>query len=741
MSSARFTEEDFGVWNVTTSVVSLPAKIVGKDKATVIRNDFISAIGANNIVGCQILPRMQLRVQFKTGQLRRSFDIRGVDFRGVHLTTEAAYETITQVFVEAAPFQFPNELFREPLASYGRITQVKHLPVKGFPHIQSGTRMVSMCLKRPIPAFVTIAGFRCKVWYHGQPISCFACGHTGHMQSACPMRGKNGGPSFASVVSQQHVEGSRSQTVESPAVKKPQHFMTSPSLNEVLEAARLNTKEAGWTKVLSKKEKKKLGKQTEGNNTSGKAATKTSKPVSKTSKLAEDVLDASRKGPSKEWPERSVLPGKDGLLSIVTSTDGISASSLGTAISAGTPTSSESEPSEVLSRDVSVEGDILKVSISLQSAMNIPLPSEKKDGNLEEMAPKGQKRLRTRDRDSGSEDENASKKVFISPSAKPQEVTSSSQVTEDPNDLLDTTVTVHINPDAVSPTAGATVTEGASATTDSAPKEASIALLETVMSSPHIEEFSSTPTIGEFSSSEDKDESSGGPVSPSDGPSNASPSVSKTVTKGASVAAVAELALKEASLATLESASPEFPLSSTIGEFSSTEEKEGIIGGPVFPSAEPISDSIEYFSTPSGVHAVAQQPSALLDPAIVDVIPPTPENALPAVRSVSAIIGDVWSGGSFDSPISIWSGESLHDIAGHEVWEEDGCSSHPPSDDDLSDEGTLPSTPVLILSDIDNDSAENTAISSKGKHRPSQEEVVALMNLQPSDVPGALTTD
>ena len=70
MSCVRFTEEDFGVWNIKTSVVSIPAKIVGKDKATVVQNDFISAIGAKNIVGCQILPLMQLRVQFKTGQLQ-----------------------------------------------------------------------------------------------------------------------------------------------------------------------------------------------------------------------------------------------------------------------------------------------------------------------------------------------------------------------------------------------------------------------------------------------------------------------------------------------------------------------------------------------------------------------------------------------------------------------------------------------------------------------------------------------
>ena len=218
------------------------------------------------------------------------------------------------------------------------------------------------------------------------------------------------------------------------------------------------------------------------------------------------------------------------------------------------------------------------------------------------------------------------------------------------------------------------------------------------------------------------------------------------MTEGASVASAAESAPKEACVATLEPASPvvssldieEFSSSSTIGEFSSSEETEDIVGGPVLPSARPIIDSIESFSTPSGVCAVVHQPSALLDPAIVDVIPTTPvphSIASPAIQQVSTIVGDEWIRGSFDSPISIWSGNTELDIAGHEVWEEDGCSSHPPSDDDLSEEMALSSSSVLILSDIDSDSAESTAIPSKGKYCPSQEEVAALMNLRPSDVP------
>ena len=37
----QFSEEIFDAWNNTTSVVTLPAKIVGQDKPAVVRNDLI----------------------------------------------------------------------------------------------------------------------------------------------------------------------------------------------------------------------------------------------------------------------------------------------------------------------------------------------------------------------------------------------------------------------------------------------------------------------------------------------------------------------------------------------------------------------------------------------------------------------------------------------------------------------------------------------------------------------------
>ena len=568
MISGKFTEDDFQMWNNTTSVVTLPPRIVGKVKPAVIRNDFISAVGAHNIEGCQILPRLQIRVLFKNGTLRRRFDMRGIDFRGIHLQPESAYESITQVFVEGAPFQFPNELFREPLSFYGRVTQTKHLAVKGYPHIQSGTRMVSMCLQKPIPAFVTFAGFRCKVWYHDQPTTCFRCGQTGHMQSACPKRNQHdGGRSYANVASRTG-EQARSQMEQSPAeTRTADSPQVTPSLLEgFLKESRASTSKAVGKTTVTKTAQKKAKK---AKKSVGQKSTEANQPK------------ASSEGPSKkEWPDRSVIPGPNNQMSIVISADVISESSKD--ITASVDSQLSSEPELVTpTREISETGHTLKVCIPLQTAMGIPLPHE--DESLEEMHPKGQKRTRKRDSDSGSEDEAFSKKAFVSPSAATQEDRPSSSA-EVPLDLLDTTVPVNIDPDVVASSIKANdATEGATvpAVTVSAPKEANLTPKELPeMFSPNIEEFSSSPSIGEFSSSEETGGSTGGLVLPTAEPG--SPTTGGTEKEPASPVF---------STPNIKG----FSLTSTIEEFSSSEENENTTGGPVPPTAGQVNDSIESF--------------------------------------------------------------------------------------------------------------------------------------------------
>ena len=63
-----FGEADYAEWNDTTSVVTIPQRIVGQYEPAVLRDTIIIAIGANNLKGCQVLPRYQVR------SLRRTFE-------------------------------------------------------------------------------------------------------------------------------------------------------------------------------------------------------------------------------------------------------------------------------------------------------------------------------------------------------------------------------------------------------------------------------------------------------------------------------------------------------------------------------------------------------------------------------------------------------------------------------------------------------------------------------------------
>ena len=149
------------------------------------------------------------------------------------------------------------------MSFYGRVIQTKHLPEKGYPHIQSGTRMVSMWLQKPIPAFVTSAGLRCNVWYHDQPTTCFRCGQTSRMQSACPKRNQSdGGRSYANVSrpreqGQSQIEQSRAETRTSdPAAETP------PLRSGFLKESRASTsKAAGKTPITKTVQKKAEAKK------------------------------------------------------------------------------------------------------------------------------------------------------------------------------------------------------------------------------------------------------------------------------------------------------------------------------------------------------------------------------------------------------------------------------------------------------------------------------------------------
>ena len=192
MSTPSFSKEDFAKWNQTTSVFYLPKRLVGKSKVTSLRSELVKAIGESKVSVVQALPGLKFRVCFVSSSFRQYYDINGLNFRGLTITPFPAYEEVKSVFVDRAPPQMPDKYLYDCLAPYGRVISVKHLTIKGFPSVQSGTRMVSMVIEKAIPAEIRTMGFQLSFRYRGQPPTCFACQEVGHTARDCPKSSKRG---------------------------------------------------------------------------------------------------------------------------------------------------------------------------------------------------------------------------------------------------------------------------------------------------------------------------------------------------------------------------------------------------------------------------------------------------------------------------------------------------------------------------------------------------------------------
>ena len=80
------------------------------------------------------------------------------------------------------------EILKDAMKSFGTVVGVRY---QSYPSvdIHTGTRLVCMIRNGPIPRFLDVGGYLCKVWYCGQPILCDICGG-GHVSRNCPLKGK-----------------------------------------------------------------------------------------------------------------------------------------------------------------------------------------------------------------------------------------------------------------------------------------------------------------------------------------------------------------------------------------------------------------------------------------------------------------------------------------------------------------------------------------------------------------------
>ena len=96
------------------------------------------------------------------------------------------------------PPETSERAIRMPLAPYGEIVTL-HDEVwsKMCRHsVANGIRVAKMKLAKHLHSHVVTTGDRVVLSYEGQPVSCYACGRTCHMQQTCPHRRREEQPSL-----------------------------------------------------------------------------------------------------------------------------------------------------------------------------------------------------------------------------------------------------------------------------------------------------------------------------------------------------------------------------------------------------------------------------------------------------------------------------------------------------------------------------------------------------------------
>ena len=167
-------------------MLRVPGKLTKSLKSEEILSELIIAIGVEKIAAAQSKGSGSYLIEFRDTKVANAFKLSGLAFRGIHLTPEQAYAKATNVYVSRVPPGVSDEHFAVALAPYGKVQSIKRLYLKGFPGIQSGTRLVRVVLGESIPYFFKVWDFFATVTYAGQPPTCFKCREIGHKHADCP---------------------------------------------------------------------------------------------------------------------------------------------------------------------------------------------------------------------------------------------------------------------------------------------------------------------------------------------------------------------------------------------------------------------------------------------------------------------------------------------------------------------------------------------------------------------------
>ena len=124
----------------------------------------------------QFLPGMRAQLTFNSAEAKLAIEKNESIFVGGHkCPVLGGGPKGENVLVFHFPYEEDAVILKDAMKSFGTVVGVRYQSYPGV-DVHTGTRLVRMIRNGPIPRFLDVGGYLCKVWYRGQPIVCDICG-------------------------------------------------------------------------------------------------------------------------------------------------------------------------------------------------------------------------------------------------------------------------------------------------------------------------------------------------------------------------------------------------------------------------------------------------------------------------------------------------------------------------------------------------------------------------------------
>ena len=154
--------------------------------------DFFQENADFKVVAVQQCPNKIARVTFEEGGEAAKADFvdeGSILIRGVKCQVIRPALPGDRVLVYHYPYENDDRQVERALSQFGLVKDVSYQSWVSFKDVHTGTRVVRMDRTTRIPRSIMIDGFRCKIWYRGQPVTCDVCREEGHVAAKCSKKG------------------------------------------------------------------------------------------------------------------------------------------------------------------------------------------------------------------------------------------------------------------------------------------------------------------------------------------------------------------------------------------------------------------------------------------------------------------------------------------------------------------------------------------------------------------------